>query len=124
MEALTASINKLEAELDRRQHATMRLKGDSYELEMLQAEIDRYQQRLDQLRERIESLKIELSMPDRISLVQFAEVPRIKDWSGLYWKSGLAGGGAFLLAFGLTFVFVPRKRPRPVRVDPEEPAAA
>ncbi|QDU42606.1 hypothetical protein Mal52_10730 [Symmachiella dynata] len=109
VEVLDESLAALEEELDRRKIRSKSSSVDSFELEKLQAEAERLEKRLMEIDDRIETLRIELNAPDRISIVQLAEKPESKDYTAVCTKSAIVGGGAFVLAFALTLLIAPRK---------------
>ncbi len=109
VEALSESLAALEQELDRRKIRPKSLSVDTFELKQLQSEAERLEKRLNEVDDRIETLKVELDAPNRISIAQWAESPESKDYTAISTNSAIAGGGAFVLAFILTLLIAPRK---------------
>lgn len=94
----------LREELEKYSQTVKEMGASSYELELMQSEIDQVAKVSDRVGTEMETLRIELQCPTRVTLMQEADVPQVRDMGrkkSLATAAGFGGCGIVVLIFAL-----------------------
>ena len=92
---MTGLEHELRDEVDKHSGATEALGFQAIEMESIQDELKSSEELARLIGGELEVLKVELSAPDRVRLIQEAKAPGAVDPSRLVKTAGMAGGGTF-----------------------------
>ena len=95
IEVMTGLEHQLRDEVDKHNGATETLGFQAIEMESIQDELKSSEELARLIGGELEVLKVELSAPDRVRLIQEAKAPGAIDSSRLVRTAGMAGGGTF-----------------------------
>lgn len=94
----------LREELEKYSQTVKEMGASSYELELMQSEIDQVAKVSDRVGTEMETLRIELQCPTRVTLMQEADVPQVRDMArkkSLASVAGFGAAGIVILIFAL-----------------------
>ncbi len=95
VEILKKQEQLLREELEKYSQTVRDIGTSSYELEMMKNEVEQVAKISEKVGAEMEALRIELQSPTRVTLLQEAEVPQLRDMSRKKSLAGVAGVGGF-----------------------------